>query len=50
MQQLLYDFFAEFHNIQIKDIDNTEIALALGADVPVFVHKKVVMLQELETY
>ena len=33
-------FLAKFHNIQIKDIDNTEIALALGADVPVFVHKK----------
>ena len=33
-------FLAKFHNIQIKDIDNNEIALALGADVPVFVHKK----------
>ena len=33
-------FLAKFHNIQIEDIDNTEIALALGADVPVFVHKK----------
>ena len=33
-------FLAKFHNIQIKDIDNTEIALALGADVPVFLHKK----------
>lgn len=33
-------FLAKFHNIQIKEINNTEIALALGADVPVFVHKK----------
>ena len=33
-------FLAKFYNIQLKDIDNEEIALALGADVPVFVHKK----------
>ena len=33
-------FLAKFHDVQIKDIDNNEIALALGADVPVFVHKK----------
>ena len=32
-------FLAKYHNIQAEDIDNTEVALALGADVPVFLNK-----------
>ena len=32
-------FLSKFHNIQIEEIDNNEIALSLGADVPVFKDK-----------
>ena len=32
-------FLAKFHSIQVEEIDNAEIGLALGADVPIFVNK-----------
>ncbi len=32
-------FLSKFHNIQVEEIDNNEIALSLGADVPVFKDK-----------